>query len=120
MTCPVPVSMNARRHCDPLCIPAMPMDRIRHALELWFVGPEGPQMLFTGRVLAFDERAALQWAALQWAALMADGRRIGQSRSPLDMIIASVAQAHGCTIVTDNERDFAGLDAINPMRRSGT
>lgn len=51
---------------------------------------------------------------------MADGRRIGQSRSPLDMIIASVAQAHGCTIVTDNERDFAGLDAINPMRRSGT
>jgi len=94
---------------------AMPMGRKRHALELWFVGPEGPQMLFTGRVLAFDERAALHWAAL-----MADGRRIGQSRSPLDMIIASVAQAYGCTIVTDNERDFAGLDVINPMRRSGT
>jgi hypothetical protein len=34
------------------------------------------------------------------------------------MIIAAVAQGNGCTVVTDNERDFAGLAFINPMRAS--
>jgi hypothetical protein len=30
-----------------------------------------------------------------------------------------VARVHGCTIVTDNEKDFAGLDFINPLRSAG-
>jgi predicted nucleic acid-binding protein len=30
-------------------------------------------------------------------------------RSPLDMIVAAIAEANDCLIVTDNERDFAGL-----------
>ena len=29
--------------------------------------------------------------------------------------IAAVAAAHECMIVTDNERDFAGLQIVNPM-----
>jgi len=33
--------------------------RKRRQLEEWFHGPEGPQALFRGRVLAFDENAAL-------------------------------------------------------------
>jgi toxin FitB len=32
-----------------------PAGRRRNELEDWFVGPEGPQALFAGRVLPFDE-----------------------------------------------------------------
>jgi predicted nucleic acid-binding protein len=80
-------------------------------LESWFAGPEGPQSLFAGRVLPFDERAGLIWARL-----MAAGERAGRPRSALDMILASVAEANDCIVVTDNEKDFAGLNFINPIR----
>ncbi|THD68747.1 PIN domain-containing protein [Phenylobacterium sp.] len=89
----------------------MPQGRRRQGLEAWFSGPEGPQELFTGRVLSFDERAALAWARL-----MAAGTAAGRPRSALDMIVAAVAEAHDCIIVTDNEKDFAGLNFINPQR----
>jgi predicted nucleic acid-binding protein len=80
-------------------------------LERWFSGPEGPQALFAGRVLPFDEKAGLIWARL-----MADGTAAGQPRSPLDMIIAAVAEANDCVLVTDNEKDFIGLKTVNPLR----
>lgn len=32
------------------------------------------------------------------------------------MIIASIAQANDCVVVTDNVRDFAGMRIINPLR----
>lgn len=83
----------------------------RDQLETWFSGPEGPQALFAGRVLPFDESAALIWARL-----MASGKAQGRPRSALDTIIAAVAEAHGCTVVTDNERDFADIEFINPLR----
>jgi toxin FitB len=88
-----------------------PAGKKRDLLEAWFTGPEGPQVLFAGRVLSFDERAALLWARL-----MADGTDKGRPRSPLDMIIAAVAEANGCVVVTDNEKDFAGLGFVNPLR----
>ncbi len=88
-----------------------PAGKRRDALEAWFAGPEGPQALFAGRVLPFDENAALIWARL-----MADGARKGRPRSALDTIIAAVAEAHGCTVVTDNEKDFADIAVINPLR----
>ena len=49
---------------------------------------------------------------------MAEGTMMGRSRSALDMIIAAVAEANDCVVVTDNERDFAGLEFVNPMRGS--
>jgi predicted nucleic acid-binding protein len=67
--------------------------------------------LFAGRVLPLDEKASLIWARL-----MADGTAKGQPRSPLDMIIAAIAKANDCVIVTENERHFAGLKIVNPMR----
>lgn len=88
-----------------------PAGKKRRELERWFSGPEGPQALFAGRVLPFDDKAALVWARL-----MADGTATGRSRSPLDMIIAAVAEANRCMVVTDNEKDFAGLKIINPLR----
>lgn len=88
-----------------------PAGKKRRELEHWFSGPEGPQALFAGRVLPFDEKAALIWARL-----MAEGTAKGRSRSPLDMIIAAVAEANDCIVVTENERDFAGVKIFNPLR----
>jgi predicted nucleic acid-binding protein len=88
-----------------------PAGKKRASLEAWFAGPEGPQALFAGRVLPFDETAALIWGRL-----MADGTAKGRPRSALDMIVAAVAEARGCVIVTDNEKDFAGLKFVNPLR----
>jgi predicted nucleic acid-binding protein len=79
--------------------------------DLWFAGPEGPQSLFKGRILSFDEKAALLWARL-----MSEGRAAGKPRSELDMIVAAVAVANDCVIVTDNEKHFSGLEVLNPMR----
>lgn len=88
-----------------------PMGKKRRELELWFSGPEGPQALFAGRVLSFDEEAALVWGRL-----MAEGTAKGRPRSPLDMIIAAIAEANDCVVVTANEKDFAGLRVVNPLR----
>jgi toxin FitB len=90
---------------------AKPAGRKRQALDAWFTGPEGPQALFAGRVLPFDERAGLIWARLT-----ADGKVAGRPRSALDMIVASVAAANDCIVVTDNEKDFANIEFINPLR----
>ena len=90
-----------------------PAGKRRDQLEAWFSGPEGPQALFVGRVLPFDENAALIWARL-----MASAKLQGRPRSALDTIIAAVAEAHGCTVVTDNEKDFADIEIINPLRGS--
>jgi hypothetical protein len=51
-----------------------------------------------------------------YALLMAEGKAKGRPRSALDTIIAAVAVASGCTVVTDNENDFAGVETINPLR----
>ncbi|MEQ1515325.1 MAG: PIN domain-containing protein [Usitatibacteraceae bacterium] len=90
-----------------------PTGKRRDQLEVWFSGPEGPQSLFAGRVLSFDENASLVWARL-----MANGKARGRPRSALDTIIAAVAEANGCTVVTDNEKDFADVEIVNPLRRT--
>jgi len=88
-----------------------PAGKKRAQLESWFSGAEGPQALFAGRLLAFDEKAALIWARL-----MAEGTATGRPRSALDMIIAAVAEANDCVVVSDNEKDFAELEIVNPLR----
>lgn len=88
-----------------------PRGRKRDELEKWFSGPEGPQALFAGRVLSFDDKAGMIWARL-----MADGKLEGRPRSGLDMIIAAVADANECVVVTDNTKDFHDLQFVNPIR----
>jgi predicted nucleic acid-binding protein len=85
----------------------------RRELEVWFGGREGPPALFRGRVLAFDEKAALVWGRL-----MSEGTAAGRPRSALDMVIASIAQSNNCVLVTDNERHFPSVDVLNPLRRA--
>ena len=72
------------------------------------------QALSAGRVLPFDEKAGLVWARL-----MADGTAKGRPRSALDTIIAAVAEVSDCVVVTDNDKDFVGIDIVNPLRESG-
>jgi predicted nucleic acid-binding protein len=47
-------------------------------------GPEGPQVLYAGRLLPFDEKAGLIWCG--W---VAEGTAKGRPRSTPDMIIAA-------------------------------
>jgi toxin FitB len=90
-----------------------PAGKKRRELEEWFAGPEGPQALFRGRVLAFDEKAALVWARL-----MSEGTAAGKPRSAFDMVVAAIAEANGCLVVTDNERHFSGVEFLNPLREA--
>ena len=88
-----------------------PAGKRRRDLEAWFAGPDGPPSLFAGRILPFDERAALVWARL-----MAEGSTRGRPRSAMDMIIAAIGEVNDCVVVTANERHFVGLQILNPMR----
>ena len=90
-----------------------PAGRKRNQLDTWFFGPEGPLALFAGRVLPFDEKAALIWARL-----MAEGTAKGRPRSALDTIIAAIAEANDCIVVTDNEKDFTDIEIVNPLRNA--
>jgi len=90
-----------------------PAGKRRDQLGTWFSGPQGPQALFAGRILAFDEKAALAWAEL-----MAESKARGRPRSGLDTIIAAIAKVNDCVVVTDNERDFEGVAIVNPIREA--
>jgi toxin FitB len=91
-----------------------PVGKKRKELEQWFGGPEGPQSLFRGRVLPFDERAALVWARL-----MSEGTAAVRPRSVFDMVVAAIAEVNNCVVVTDNEKHFPGLQLLNPLRLPG-
>ena len=90
----------------------LPSGRQRRALEEWFEGSKGPQALFAGRILPFDYKAGLVWARL-----MAEGKNVRRKRCPVDMIIAAVSEVHGCIVVTNNEKDFWGIEIVNPMQQ---
>lgn len=80
-------------------------------LRQWLTGADGPEALFAGRILPFDDRAGRIWARL-----MLQGLAEGQRRSGLDMMVAAIAEAHDCVVVTSNETAFAGLPTVNPLR----
>lgn len=87
----------------------LPDGKRRRTLEAWYTSPEGPPALFAGRILPFDEKAAVAWATL-----MAEAKKKGRPRSALDAIIAAIAVTTGCVVVTENERDFEGVEVVNP------
>jgi len=49
---------------------------------------------------------------------MAKGTKAGRPRSAIDMIVAAIAEANDCVVVTDNEKHFTGLKIVNPLRLS--
>jgi toxin FitB len=76
------------------------------------LGPEGPRSLFAGRILDFDQDAALVWARL-----MAEGTALGRPRSALDMMVAATAEVNDCVVVIDKEKHFRSVvQMINPLK----
>jgi hypothetical protein len=66
---------------------------------------------FDGRVLPFDTKAAAAYADI-----FAARRRAGRPSATLDLMIASVAQSHGASVVTRDTSGFegCGLALVNP------
>ena len=66
---------------------------------------------FSGRVLSFDEDAAINYAEIA-AARRAAGHPISQ----FDGLIASIARSRGATLATRNAKDFegCGIEVVNP------
>jgi predicted nucleic acid-binding protein len=88
----------------------LPEGKKRNALATWFAGPTGPHQAFATRILSFDDRAAMIWGRL-----MSDGAGQGLSLDVTDMIIAAIAEANDCMVVTANARDFRTVPFFNPM-----
>lgn len=67
--------------------------------------------VFSGRILAFDSAAAIEYAELA-----ADRRLSGRPISVADAQIAAVARSHGAALATRNVADFegCGIDVVNP------
>ena len=67
--------------------------------------------MFAGRVLPITEDIMLRWRLLLEA-----GRKIGQTYSQPDLIIAATALHHNLTVVTRDRREYdhAGVPVINP------
>jgi toxin FitB len=77
---------------------------------------DGLMRLFTGRVLAFDEAAARQYAALAVAA-----RTAGQGFPTPNGYIAAIAAARGMIVASRDVAPFsaAGLTVIDPWNADG-
>ena len=80
------------------------------SLETWFAGPDGPAQLFAGRIFPFDGAAALIWARI-----MVDAKNQGLTLNGTDMMIAAIAEANGCIVVTGISSDFPTVPFLNPM-----
>jgi toxin FitB len=66
---------------------------------------------FDGRVLPFDTEAATAYASI-----FAARRRAGRPAATIDLMIASIAQSRGASVVTRDTSGFegCGLTLINP------
>ncbi len=62
---------------------------------------------FRDQILVLDVNVMLTWGKMV-ARLEPTGRRL----SAIDSLIAAVALAHGCSLVTRNESDFRGVGLI--------
>ncbi len=72
---------------------------------------------FSPRLLAVDEVVARRWGVIS-----AETRRAGQSRPPVDALLAATALAHGLRLATRNISDFSGMGAelVNPWDGPGS
>ncbi len=72
---------------------------------------------FEGRVLPFDEEAAIAYAEI-----FAARRRAGRPVAAVDLMIAAVAFCRSASVVTRNDADFEActVNVVNPWsKRSG-
>ena len=50
-----------------------------------------------------------------WARRMAEGTAKGKPRSALDTIVAAIAEANNCIVVTAKEKDFSDIEIVDPL-----
>jgi hypothetical protein len=74
----------------------------RRVYERWI--EEDLSKQFDGRILPFD-----QGAAIIWGEIMGDGDRTGRTRPAADAQIAAVARRHNLTLATRNLKDFGSM-----------
>lgn len=81
----------------------------RECLARWI--DDDLTLQFQGRVLPFDQDAAMLWGRI-----MGDGDQVGHPKSMADAQIAAVARRYGLTLVTRNTKDFKdmGVMLVNP------
>lgn len=86
-----------------------PDDPKRPRLVAWLANL---RKVFAGRIVPFDERAAVTWGRL-----CGEAERAGRKRPSIDAQIAATALANGMTLVTRNVDDMAGFDVpiFNPF-----
>lgn len=91
-----------------LGIELLPTGKRRDVLR---AGAERTLAVFTGHVLAFDNKAAHAFSLVSSAR-----RRQGRPMSAFDAQIAAIARANGATLATRNTADFegCGVKLINP------
>lgn len=89
----------------------LPLGRRRSGLKRWI--EEDLRKHFEGRVLPFDEAAAVLWGNL-----LADMDRVGRPRPVIDAQIAATAIRFGVELVTRNTADFADFPVkiFNPWQ----
>jgi len=90
-------------------ITVLPEGRRRDALEMAALAMFRED--FAGRILPFDTDAAVIYSKL-----FAQRRSAGSPAAIADLMIASIARAHGASVVTRDAGDFegCGLVLINP------
>jgi toxin FitB len=94
-------------------ITVLPKGRRREALELAALAMFRED--FAGRILPFDMDAAVIYAEF-----FVMRRSAGRPAATADLMIASIARAHGASVVTRDTGDFegCGLTLINPWSAS--
>ena len=87
----------------------VPTGSPRSRLETWVT--ESLPRQFAGRILAFDQQAAVIWGEL-----MGTADRTGRTRTSADAQIAATAIQHNLVLVTRNAPDFRDLISalVNP------
>ncbi len=92
-------------------IEALAAGRRRARLETWLSEELVPS--FRGKILVFDEQAALEFGRLK-----AESQRAGRPTTTADTQIAAVAAVHGLAVATRDVADFAGFGVplVNPWQ----
>lgn len=83
-------------------IEALPKSRRRTQLEMFLA-----EIMEDYPILPFDTAAALAWGKY----VMAAGRPLPVH----DSIIAATALANNLEVVTENTKDFVGVETVNPL-----
>jgi len=91
-----------------LGIELLPVGKRREVLR---AGAEKTFAVIPGRVLAFDEEAAVAFSSIS-----STRRKQGKPISQFDAQIAAIARAHSATLATRNTGDFegCGVRVVNP------